>query len=90
MSIAWRQEKPDLKVKHMSVAKKAFQPWNIKKLLFPADYLGVIQIHQSPDEIFLQAYKIKTVLSTACANGFKILVWIFKEKNKYKVTTCFF
>jgi hypothetical protein len=25
LSIAWRQEKPDLKVKHMSVAKKAFK-----------------------------------------------------------------
>jgi len=87
LSIAWRQEKPDLKVTHMSVAKT----WSIKKLLFTADYLGVIQIHQSPDEIFFCRHIIlKQYFLQHAQIVLKFLVWIFKEKNKYKVTTGFF
>jgi hypothetical protein len=42
-----------------------------------------------PDECFLKAYKIKSVIPVHVLMVFKILACLVQEKTKYKVSACF-
>ncbi len=44
----------------------------------------------SLDESFFKCLTNEISIFCACANGFKILGWLVKEKNTYKLSACFF